>query len=50
MKLVFWPTAWDDYLYGQTEDAMTLAYTILLAALIAGMSLQGLSRPHRPAS
>jgi toxin YoeB len=25
MKLVFWPTAWDDYLHWQAEDAKTLA-------------------------
>lgn len=24
MKLVFWPTAWDDYLYWQREDAKVL--------------------------
>ena len=25
MKLVFWPTAWEDYLYWQAEDAKMLA-------------------------
>ena len=25
MKLVFWPTAWEDYLYWQNEDARELA-------------------------
>ena len=25
MRLVFWPTAWDDYLYWQAEDPKTLA-------------------------
>ena len=24
MKITFWPTAWDDYLHWQTEDAKTL--------------------------
>jgi toxin YoeB len=24
VKIVFWPTAWDDYLYWQSEDAKTL--------------------------
>ncbi len=24
MKLVFWPTAWDDYLYWQSEDTKAL--------------------------
>ena len=24
MKLVFWPTAWDDYLHWQSEDAKML--------------------------
>ena len=25
MKLVFWPTAWEDYLYWQSEDPKLLA-------------------------
>jgi toxin YoeB len=25
VKLVFWPTAWEDYLHWQAEDAKTLA-------------------------
>ena len=25
MKLVFWPTAWEDYLYWQAEDVKTSA-------------------------
>ena len=25
MKLVFWPTAWEDYLYWQAEDPKVLA-------------------------
>jgi toxin YoeB len=25
VKLVFWPTAWEDYLHWQTSDAKTLA-------------------------
>ncbi|HZC37171.1 MAG TPA: Txe/YoeB family addiction module toxin [Sphingomicrobium sp.] len=25
MKVVFWPTAWEDYLYWQTEDAKARA-------------------------
>ncbi|MEJ7926769.1 Txe/YoeB family addiction module toxin [Sphingobium sp. AN641] len=25
MKISFWPTAWDDYLYWQAEDEKTLA-------------------------
>ena len=25
MKLVFWPTAWEDYLYWQAEDEKVLA-------------------------
>ena len=25
MKIVFWPTGWDDYLHWQAEDSKTLA-------------------------
>ena len=46
MKLVFWPTAWEDYLHWQTEDAKLLNRVNALLKEIAREPFRGTGKPE----
>jgi toxin YoeB len=46
VKLVFWPTAWDDYLHWQTEDAKLLDRVNALLKEIARDPFRGTGKPE----
>ena len=46
MKLVFWPTAWEDYLYWQAEDARLLDRVNLLLKEITRDPFRGTGKPE----
>ncbi len=46
MKLIFWPTAWDDYLYWQAEDAKLLARLNTLLQECSRDPVRGIGKPE----
>ncbi len=46
MKLVFWPTAWDDYLYWQAEDPKVLARVNMLLKECKRDPFRGTGKPE----
>lgn len=46
MRLSFWPTAWDDYLHWQAEDAKTLERLNALIKECLRDPFQGTGRPE----
>lgn len=46
MKIVFWPTAWDDYLYWQAEDAKLLDRVNALLREITRDPFRGTGKPE----
>ena len=46
MKLVFWPTAWDDYLHWQAEDRKTLDRLNALIKECTRDPLRGTGKPE----
>ena len=46
MKLVFWPTAWEDYLHWQIEDAKLLNRVNALLKEIAREPFRGTGKPE----
>lgn len=46
MKLVFWPTAWDDYLHWQTEDRKILKRVNALLKEIMRDPFRGTGKPE----
>ena len=48
MKLVFWPTAWEDYLHWQAEDAKMLARLNALLKECTRDPFRGTGKPRPP--
>ena len=46
MKLVFWPTAWEDYLHWQAEDAKALDRLNMLLKECARDPFRGTGKPE----
>lgn len=46
MKLVFWPTAWEDYLHWQAEDAKMMARLNGLLKEIVRHPFKGTGKPE----
>lgn len=46
MKLVFWPTAWDDYLHWQADGGKTLERTNALLKECMRDPFRGLGKPE----
>ena len=46
MKLVFWPTAWEDYLHWQAEDARMLARLNALLKECMRVPFRGTGKPE----
>lgn len=46
MKIVFWPTAWDDYLHWQAEDAKLLDRVNALLKEITRDPFRGTGKPE----
>ena len=46
MKLVFWPTAWADYLHWQTEDQKTLNRLNALLKEVMRDPFSGIGKPE----
>ena len=46
MKLVFWPTAWEDYLHWQAEDAKLLERVNALLKEITRDPFRGTGKPE----
>ena len=46
MKIVFWPTAWEDYLHWQREDAKLLERVNLLLKECARDPYRGTGKPE----
>ncbi len=46
MKLVFWPTAWEDYLHWQAEDPRVLARVNLLLKECIRDPFRGTGKPE----
>ncbi len=46
MKIVFWPTAWEDYLYWQAEDAKVLARVNALLKEASRDPFRGTGKPE----